>query len=53
MNDNDKNLTAVDVIRYVYLARMFRKRGDYEAVRRWQAKADTWPSRKASVVSAA
>ena len=46
MNKNDKCRTAVDAIRCVYLARMCRKRGDDEAARRWQAKADAWLRRQ-------
>ena len=46
MNNRDEPLTAVDAIRCVYLARMCRKRGDHEAARRWQAKADAWLRRQ-------
>jgi len=38
----DDNLSATDVIRCVYLARMARSLGHIEAARRWQAKADEW-----------
>lgn len=38
----DENLTAVNVIRCVYLARLACDRGDHAAARRWQAKADIW-----------
>ena len=42
MNTNDEAVTAVDVIRCVYLARMARQMGHDEAARRWQAKAERW-----------
>ena len=43
MNEQrDGNLTAVEVIRCVYLARIAEKHGDIAAARRWQAQADTW-----------
>lgn len=37
---NGQSLTAVDVIRCVYLARLAQTRGDVASARRWQAKAD-------------
>lgn len=40
--DGDENLTAVDVIRCVYLARAAQRRGDSASAQRWQAKADAW-----------
>jgi hypothetical protein len=45
MNNRDESLTAVDVIRCVYLARAAANRGDYQAAQRLQAKADTWLER--------
>jgi hypothetical protein len=39
---DDENLTAVDVVRCIYLARAAEKRGDRATARRWQAKADAW-----------
>ena len=39
--DSD-NLTAIDVIRCVYLARAAEQRGDAASARRWHAKADAW-----------
>jgi len=45
MNSRDGSLTAVDVIHCVWLARTAAKRGDLEAGRRWQAKADAWLER--------
>ena len=45
MSTHHESLTAVEVIRFVYLARMAAKRGDREAAQRWQAKADTWLGR--------
>ncbi len=43
MNDQTtEDLTALDVIRCVYLARIAEKRGDEGAAQRWQAKADAW-----------
>jgi len=38
----DENLTVIDAIGCVYLARTAEKRGDRAAARRWQAKADVW-----------
>ena len=38
LSSRDEPLTAVDVVRCVYLARMAAKRGDRKAARRWQAK---------------
>ena len=40
MSAEDEPLTAVDGIRWVYLARMARRQGNQPAARRWQAKAD-------------
>ena len=40
--DRDENLTAVEVIRCVYLARAAQRRGDSASAQRWQAKADAW-----------
>lgn len=45
MNTNGEIPTATDVIRWVYLARMNRQRGNHESARRWQAKADAWLER--------
>ena len=45
MNNPDELLTAVDVIRCVWLARTAAKRGDDQSTRRWQAKADAWLER--------
>lgn len=42
MNNHDESLTAIDVIRCVYLAREAAKRGDRQSARRWQAKAGAW-----------
>jgi hypothetical protein len=42
IHHTDDSLTAVDVIRCVYLARVAEKRGDQNAAQRWQAKADAW-----------
>ena len=39
---NDENLTAVDVVRCVYLARLAERRGNLDSAWRWQAKADAW-----------
>ncbi len=39
---DDDNLSAIEVIRCVYLARLAGRRGHVEVARRWQAKADTW-----------
>lgn len=44
--NNDDNLSAMDVIRCVYLARLARRRGDHESAQRWQAKADEWLARQ-------
>ncbi len=43
--DHD-NLSATDVIRYVYLARMTERQGHAEAAHRWQAKVDAWLARQ-------
>ncbi len=45
MNNHNEPFTAVDVIRWVWLARTAAQRGDVEADRRWQAKADAWLER--------
>ncbi len=42
MNVNGGVCSATDAIRFVYLARTARHRGDDEAAERWQAKADQW-----------
>ncbi len=46
-NTDDDNPSAVDVVRCVYLARTAARRGDADAARRWQAKADAWLARHA------
>ena len=43
---DDHNLSALDVIRCVFLARMTERRGHAEAAERWQAKADRWLARQ-------
>ncbi len=43
---DEENLTAVDVVRCVYLARTAAARGDHQTARRWQAKADAWIERE-------
>ncbi len=43
---DDRDLSAIDVIRCVYLARMAERRGHVEAAERWQAKADIWLARQ-------
>ena len=48
MTDTNDSLTAIDVIRYVYLARELERQGDQESARRWQAKADEWLARQAT-----
>jgi hypothetical protein len=45
-NTDDDNPSAVDVVRCVYLARTAAGRGDADAARRWQAKADAWLARQ-------
>jgi hypothetical protein len=40
--DRDDSLTATDVIRCVWLARMAAQRGDTHSARRWQTMADRW-----------
>ncbi len=42
MTNTDDSPSAIDVIRYVYLARILERRGDHESALRWQAKADEW-----------
>ena len=49
INSQNEPLTAVDVIRCVYLARVAAKRGDRQSSRRWQAKADAWLERSRMV----
>lgn len=49
-NTSDDNLSAVDVVRCVYLARTAARRGDADAARRWQAKADAWLARQGDAV---
>lgn len=46
MTNNNDNLSAIDAIRCVFLARTAGQRGDHESARRWQAKADTWLARQ-------
>lgn len=41
-NDTVETLTALDVVRCVYLALVAHERGDLVSARRWQAKADAW-----------
>ena len=48
MNNHNEPLTAVDVIRCVWLAKTAAKRGDHESAQRWQAKADAWLERQKS-----
>lgn len=50
--DHD-NLSATDVIRCIYLARMVGQRGHAEAARRWQAKVDNWLTRQADTAGQA
>ena len=45
MSELTETMTAADVIRCVYLARLALKRGDHATARRWQAKADAWLER--------
>ncbi len=42
MTNTDDDLSALDVIRCIYLARMAERRGHDEAAQRWQAKVDAW-----------
>ena len=39
MDDCPRDISAVDAIRYVYLARELRKQGLAEAAQRWEARA--------------
>jgi hypothetical protein len=48
MREQNDNLTAVEVIRCVWLARMASNQGDEETARRWQAKADAWVASRSS-----
>ena len=48
MTDTDDSPSAIDVIRFVYLARLAEQRGDNESARRWQAKAEEWLQQQAA-----
>ncbi len=50
---DDRDLSAIDVIRCVYLARMTEQRGQIEAARRWQAKVDGWLARQSGTAGRA
>ena len=49
MTDADDSPSAIDVIRFVYLARLAEQRGDDESARRWQAKAEEWLQQQAAM----
>ena len=50
MTNTDDDLSTLDVIRCIFLARMTERRGHAEAARRWQAKVDTWLARQGGCV---
>ncbi len=51
MTNTDDSPSAIDVIRYVYLARILERRGDHESALRWQAKTDEWLDQQAAGTS--